>query len=45
MDTLEQGQKDLVEAINSLKRVMMAMLVSVTTASILLAANALLLRG
>ncbi len=56
VDTLEEGQQAMVRAIdnlrestsaeiNGLKRVMVGILISVTTASILLAVNAMLLRG
>jgi cell division protein FtsX len=45
LDTLEEGQEKLVAALDGIRKVLIGVLVSVTTASVLLAVNVLVLRG
>lgn len=45
LDTLEEGQERLVAALDGIRKVLIGVLVSITTASCLLALNVLLLGG
>jgi hypothetical protein len=45
LDTLEEGQEKLVAALEGIRKVLLGVLISVTTASILLAVNVLVLRS
>ncbi len=45
IDTLEEGQEKLVAALDGIRKVLIGVLVSITTASCLLALNVLLLGG
>lgn len=43
LDTLEEGQKELVAALDGIRKVLIGVLVSVTTASVLLAVNVMVM--